>query len=160
MKNNMLIKAMALTVFAFLSCDKDDETALVDTQAEITQVTTLVTAGTWRITNFNESGSDQTSNFAGYGFSFNANGALTANNGSTTVTGTWSITDDSSNGDDDSSDDSGDDIDFNIFFATPAIFNDDLTEGWDIVSYSNTSISLIHISGGNGGTDTLVFEKK
>ena len=158
MKNNMLIKAMALTVFAFLSCDKDDETALVDTQAEITQVTTLVTAGTWRITNFNESGSDQTSNFAGYGFSFNANGALTANNGSTTVTGTWSITDDSSNGDDDSSDDSGDDIDFNIFFAEPSNFNE-LSEDWDIVSRSDTKIMLRDVSGGDGGTDLLTFEK-
>ena len=158
MKNNMLIKAMALTVFAFLSCDKDDETALVDTQAEITQVTTLVTAGTWRITNFNESGSDQTNNFTGYGFSFNANGALTANNGSTTVTGTWSITDDSSNGDDDSSDDSGDDIDFNIFFAEPSNFNE-LSEDWDIVSRSDTKIMLRDVSGGDGGTDLLTFEK-
>ena len=50
------------------------------------------------------------------------------------------------------------DLDFNIAFATPANFTE-LTEDWNIVSYSSTTISLIHVSGGNGGTDTLVFTK-
>lgn len=50
------------------------------------------------------------------------------------------------------------DLDFNIAFATPANFTE-LTEGRNIVSYSSTTISLIHVSGGNGVTDTLVFTK-
>jgi hypothetical protein len=49
-------------------------------------------------------------------------------------------------------------LDFNITFSAPANFVD-LTDDWDIVSYSNTTISLIDVSGGNGGTDTLVFTK-
>ena len=71
-------------------------------------------------------------------------------------TGTWSVTD-SSNSSDDSN--SSSDIDFNIFFASPANFNDDLTEDWEIVTRSDSKIELIHVSGGNGGTDTLTFVK-
>jgi hypothetical protein len=60
---------------------------------------------------------------------------------------------------DDSNDDSpSNDLDFNIGFTAPANFAD-LTDDWDIVTYSDTTISLIDISGGNGGTDTLVFTK-
>jgi len=34
-------------------------------------------------------------------------------------------------------------------------FNDD----WDVLSATNTRIELQDVSGGGGGTDTLVFEK-
>ena len=36
---------------------------------------------------------------------------------------------------------------------------EDLTDDWDVVSHTATTISLIDVSGGNGGTDTLVFTK-
>lgn len=49
-------------------------------------------------------------------------------------------------------------VDFNIFFASPADFAE-LTEDWNIISYSASKIELIHVSGGNGGTDLLTFEK-
>lgn len=141
------------------TCSTDDDDINTNgNSAEINQIKTSAQSNTWQITSFIDSGSDETNHYTGYSFTFSSNGTLTASNGSNTVTGTWSVTNSSNSDDDD--DDSFDDIDFNIFFATPAIFNDDLTEDWDIVSYSNTSISLIHISGGNGGTDTLVFEKK
>lgn len=160
MKNNILIQTMALLVFVFLSCEKDDDTSSTNNQIEIQQVTNLVTSGAWRITSFIDSGSDETNDFNGYGFSFNADGTLIAENGSTTINGTWSITDDSSSNssDDDSNDDSSDDIDFNIFFSEPASFNE-LSDDWEIVSRSDVKIMLIDISGGNGGTDTLTFEK-
>ncbi len=159
MKNNILIKAMVLLTFVFLSCEKNDDATSIDNQAEIQQLTQLVTTGAWRITSFIDSGNDDTSDFSGYGFSFNSDGMLIAENGSATVNGTWSITDDSNSSSDDSSnDDSSDDIDFNLFFAEPASFNE-LSEDWEIVSRSDVKISLIHVSGGNGGTDTLTFEK-
>jgi len=159
MKNNILIKMMALVAFVFLSCEKNNDTSSFDNQVEIQQVTNLVTTGAWRITSFIDSGSDETNDFNGYGFSFNADGKLIAENGSTTINGTWSITEDSSNSsDDDSNDDSSDDIDFNIFFAEPASFNE-LSDDWEIVSHSDAKIMLIDVSGGNGGTDTLTFEK-
>ena len=58
---------------------------------------------------------------------------------------------------DDDDDDYGD-VDFNIVFSTPADF-EELTEDWHIISISNTKIELTHVSGGNGGTDFLTFER-
>jgi hypothetical protein len=148
---------LSLSLMSSTCSPEDDDINVNGNSAEINQIKTTVQSNNWQITSFIDSGSNETNHFTGYSFTFNSNGTLTASNGSNTVTGTWSITDSSKS--DDDNDDSSDDIDFNIFFTSPANFNDDLTEDWDIVSYSNTTISLIHISGGNGGTDTLVFEK-
>ncbi len=161
MKKNFFIKSMVVLAFMTLSCQKDNNGMLsAKIQVEIQQVTNLVTIGSWHITSFVESGNDHTSDFNGYGFSFNENGSLIADNGSDTANGTWSITDSSSNNgyDDSGNDISSEDIDFEIFFAAPPQFNN-LSEDWNIVSRSETLISLIHVSGGNGGTDTLTFEK-
>ncbi len=49
-------------------------------------------------------------------------------------------------------------IDFNIFFAAPEDFAE-LTEDWNIISYSANKIELIHVSGGDGDVDLLTFEK-
>ena len=106
----------------------------------------------WQVTG-HYSGTDETNHFTGYNFTFSNGGVLTATNGSNTVTGTWSVLNDDSNDDSPSND-----LDFNIGFTAPANFAD-LTDDWDIVSYSETTISLIDVSGGNGGTDTLVFTK-
>jgi hypothetical protein len=51
-----------------------------------------------------------------------------------------------------------DDLDFNIAFTAPANFLE-LTYDWDIQSRTDTKIELIDVSGGNGGTDYLTFEK-
>lgn len=116
-------------------------------------VISAVTAGTWRVTSFVDSGNDETNNFSGYTFTFGASNILTAANGTNTYTGTWSV-----NADDDDDDNPGGDLDFNIAFASPPDFAE-LTEDWNIVSHTSTTISLIHVSGGGGGTDTLVFTK-
>jgi hypothetical protein len=58
--------------------------------------------------------------------------------------------------DDDDSFDS--DIDVNIGFASPAEFAD-LTDDWDVAERTGTRIKLVDVSGGNGGTDYLTFEK-
>ncbi|MCD2259593.1 hypothetical protein KWG70_10290 [Psychroserpens sp. XSD401] len=140
------------------SCSDDDDVGNPnDNSQQIAQIETTVESGTWRITNFNDSGQNETSDFTGYDFAFNSDGSLIATNGSTTMTGTWSVTDDSNSNDDSSNDD---DIDFNIFFPVPETNNfEDLNDDWDIVSTSSTRIELIDISGGNGGTDMLTFEK-
>ena len=132
------------------SCYSDDNNGIIIDTANIQQISNTVKSGTWRITSFIDSGKNETSNFTGYSFSFNDNSILTASNSSNTVNGTWSITDDSSN--------SSNDVDFNIVFTSPNNF-EELSEDWDIVSINNTKIDLIDVSGGNGGTDTLTFEK-
>jgi hypothetical protein len=111
-----------------------------------------VQTGDWRITSFIDSGKDETSHFSGYIFTFASNGTITSTNSSVTYSGTWSITDNNSN------DDSPGDMDFTILFNLSNDFGD-LSEDWQIVSQSSTRIELIHVSGGNGGTDYLTFEK-
>lgn len=127
------------------SCKKED----TKTKNEIE---TNIVEGTWRISNFVDSGTNETSDFTGYNFTFSTDGKLTASNGTNTYTGTWSITD--SNSDDDSKDD----LDFNIYFNLTNNF-EDLNDDWDISSQSETKLELIDVSGGNGGTDYLTFEK-
>lgn len=131
-------------------CSSDDNSS----SANPTPVINTANQGTWRVTSYTSSGTDETGNFTGYNFTFGASNVLTASNSTNTYTGTWSVTSDDSVDDDNPSND----LDFNIAFATPANFAE-LTEDWEIVSYSSTTISLTHVSGGNGGTDTLVFSK-
>ncbi len=147
-------------MIALQSCTTDDNSnSSNNTDAQIMEAQSIANTGTWIITNFNDSGQDETSDFNGYTFDFGSEGVLTATNGTNTLTGTWSITDDSnSSSDDDSSDD--DDIDFNISFpvSQPNDF-EDLNDDWDIISITENRIELRDISGGNGGIDVVVFER-
>jgi len=138
-----------LCLFFLNACSSSDD----DPSADPTPVINTVNQGAWRVTSFIDSGNDETSHFNGYTFTFGASSVVTATNGTNTYTGTWSVTSDDSN-----DDNPGSDLDFNIAFASPADFAE-LSEDWSIASYTSTQIALIHISGGNGGTDTLVFTK-
>ncbi|MFD1062690.1 hypothetical protein ACFQ1Q_05485 [Winogradskyella litorisediminis] len=158
MKKGFYYSAIVMLSLTLMStqCSSDDP-APFDNSQEIAEIVSTAESGTWRITNFNDSGQDETSDFNGYNFSFNSDGSLVATNGTNTVSGTWSVTDDSNSSDDSSS---NDDIDFNIFFPVPETNDfEDLNDDWDIVSISNTRIELIDVSGGNGGTDVLTFQK-
>lgn len=130
-------------------CSKDDDNN--SSSSNQTQVVNTVQSGTWRITLFDDSGTIKTTNFTGVNFTFGNNNVLTAT-GSSTVTGTWSVTDSNSN------DDTLNDLDFNIAFSSPANYMD-LSDDWDIVERTDTKIRLQDVSGGNGGTDYLTFEK-
>ena len=142
-----------LAVFYFMlfaiGCTNDDDGPSNSTKD---QIETSVQNGTWRITKFIDSDEDETNHFAGYNFTFLSSGVLKADNGVNQYDGTWSITDSNSN------DDSVDDLDFNINFNLTNDF-EDLNDDWDIISRSSTKIELIDISGGNGGTDYLTFQK-
>lgn len=131
-------------------CSNDDDNS--SSSVNQTTVVNTVSSGTWRITLYNDSGTIKTNQFTGYNFTFGPSNVLTATNGTQTYTGVWSVTDSNSN------DDSMDDLDFNIAFTAPANFLE-LTDDWDIQSRTDTKIELIDISGGNGGTDYLTFEK-
>lgn len=159
-KQCFITTAVVFGLLASVSCsNSDDSNDSNNNAAQIQAAITLTTNGSWRITSFVDSGQDETSDYTGYDFTFDANGTVTATNGATTQTGTWSITDDDSdNSDDDDSND--DDIDFNINFPVPDTNDfEDLNDDWDIVSTSDTQISLMDISGGDGETDILVFTR-
>lgn len=157
MKRSLKLTIILMLTISLMSmqCSSDDENNPNDNTAEIQDVINTAESGNWVVTYFFDTDQEETSNFTGYEFNFGTNGVLTASNDTNMYTGTWSVTDDSNSSDDSSS---NDDIDFNISFVSPPDF-EELSDDWDIVSYSSTKIELIDISGGNGGTDYLTFEK-
>lgn len=148
---------MILLVGFTTACEKEDEkeddNSKSNSQSIVkSTIETNVKSGTWRISKFIDSGTDETNHFTNFNFTFSSTGVLNANNGTTDYNGTWSITDSNSN------DDSQDDLDFNIHFNLTNEFQD-LNDDWDFISQSATLIELIDISGGNGGIDSLTFVK-
>ncbi len=136
-----------LGILLIVSCTTNDPVTPAPADIE-----NQVQHATWRITSFIDSGRDETNHFTGFSFSFSSNSVVTAANGSTVHTGTWSVTDDQVN------DDSPGIPDFTLFFNLTNDFSD-LNEDWQVQSRSDTRIDLIHVSGGNGGTDYLTFTK-
>ncbi|RKY90140.1 MAG: hypothetical protein DRQ01_09660, partial [Ignavibacteriae bacterium] len=100
--------------------------------------------GTWFVFSFIESGNDETADFAGYNINFDISGTVTASNGSNTNNGTWQVLS------------AGNEL--LLDFGTDIPF-DEFNEDWDVLSATNTRVELQHVSGGGGGTDTLIFEK-
>jgi len=132
-----------LNVASMCSSDDDDSSSSVGT----TQVTNSVTNGTWRVALYNEDGAVHTSNYSGYAFTFNSSGALAAISGAATKSGTWSTESDSGS------------TKFNIGFSDADGPFESISEDWKVLTVTSTRISLKHISGGDGGTDYLTFEK-
>ncbi|MFN8326546.1 MAG: hypothetical protein U0T80_12515 [Flavobacteriaceae bacterium] len=152
MKRIFFIPAM---LFIFMlnvasMCSSDDDSS---PSSNPSTVINTVTQGTWRITYFFDTDSDETSNYSGYNFTFNSNGSVVAVGNGLSVTGTWSVVNDDTNDDNPSSD-----LDFNLLFSSPEIFAE-LSDDWDVLERTDTKIRLIDVSGGNGGTDYLTFEK-
>lgn len=141
----------ALTLIALLgACSK--------WQNNQKQITDISTDGTWIVSSYIDDGDDETSDYSTFRFNFLEGGVLNAtdlvSSNSNPYVGTWSITDSNSN-----DDDSLDDLDFNINFNVSNQL-DDLSDDWDILSYTDTEIKLIDVSGGNGGTDYLTLTKQ
>lgn len=116
---------------------------------QIDELKTIMTSGSWIVTFYFDTDHEETNNFTTFEFVFNPQGSITASNGVETNNGTWSVTPDSS----------GDgEIDFIIFFADPPDFAE-LSDDWEVISYTNDKLELRDVSGGNGGTDLLTFER-
>ena len=94
-----------ISLFIFSCSSDDDNPSNLTIQNEIRA---NVGSGTWKITSFIDSGTDETSDFTGYNFTFNTDGVLNATNGVNSYDGIWSVESSSS------SDDSPNDLDFNI----------------------------------------------
>lgn len=157
MKNiaNYKILMMMTLAFLFFNCSTDDnDDDQMDDVQPAAQVEEEVTEGTWRITEFIDSGDNETALFAGFNFTFNTDGTLIATNDTDTLEGTWSITSDDDDDDDDN------DLDFNIFFPVPDSNDfEELNDDWDIVSSSSTRIELEDISDDDPEIDSLIFER-
>lgn len=121
------------------------------------QLTKISTDGEWFVSSYIDDGDDETSDYTTFTLHFMESGVLHGtdllSSSSSPYEGSWSISD--SNNDDDSLDD----LDFNINFNVGNKL-DDLSDDWDIISYSDTEIKLMDVSGGGGGTDYLTLTKK
>jgi hypothetical protein len=148
--NNLLKQLCFILIIGMISCENDPNS---ETTLPFEVISQSLIGGDWIVTKMVDSGKDETSHFSGFDFTFGQNGTLTASNTQKTYTGTWSISGSRSN------DDNPKDLDFNIAFNTTDKF-DDLNDDWDIIHYESTLIELCDVSGGNGGKDYLVFEKK
>lgn len=143
MKNRLiLLTSFIMIAVAVSSCSKDD-----GSPANPSQTQDNVQSGTLRVTLYNDSGENRTSYFNGFSFTFNANGSLTAVNGTVTHNGTYSVYKDSG------------DTKLDITFQATSGPFEEISEDWKVISQSPIKIELVNISGGNGGTDYLTFEK-
>jgi len=143
MKWNVIL--LAFTLYLAGSCSSNGGT----TQAGIEK---SVENGNWRISLFMDSGKDKTAEYASYRFTFRSDQSIIAKNGSSSITGFWSISDKNPG------DDSIHDLTFHIVFSSSSAL-ESLSEDWEIIVESKKRIELSHVSGGNGGSDFLTFEK-
>jgi len=118
----------------------------------VEQITKDVNSGSWIITLYSDSGVDETQHFSSYEFTFGSDGVVSASDGTNEYQGTWDIS--SEMGDDDSIDD----VHFNLYFNLMNDF-EDLNDDWEILANTASKIELVDISGGDGDTDYLTFEK-
>ena len=146
----MKIKTITIAIlFTFLfaitlnSCKDDNNNNSSQTTQ---QLSNAIIQGNWRVTNYNDDGTDKTNQFSGYTFTFNATLTVIAS-GSSTVNGTW-VT-----GTDDSK------AKLVLLFAVASGPFEEISEDWEVVSITTTTIQLKHTSGGNGTTDYLTFTK-
>jgi hypothetical protein len=104
---------------------------------------TILTDGTWYVATYLDDGDNETGDYNGYDLTFNSNGTVIADNGSP-IYGTWAVLNGGNNLL----------LDFGSSFPFDE-FNDD----WDVLSVTQTQVDLQDVSGGGGGTDTLIFVK-
>ncbi len=140
--NRLLLSAVACLALSACSGDNSKE-----------ELESLAQDGEWTITKLTDSGTDESSYFIDYRFTFASGGTLKATSSSDTITGTWSITED------DSSDDSnsGNDLDF-VISINESFPWDELNDDWDVQSFTASEIVLIDESS-DGDIDELTFSK-
>lgn len=128
-------------------CSSDDNSSSSSSSVSAAQVAQTVANGQWAVTRYNENGTNQTSDFSGYVFTFAANGDLTAVNGSTTQSGTWRTYRDSGS------------TKMELTFGATSGSFESITDDWNVLSSTATKVELKHTSGGDGSIDYLTFEK-
>jgi hypothetical protein len=139
----MMAITMALVLGSFTSCTKNS----TDNTVTSTATSTILLQGTWKITYFSDSGTDETAMFNGYIFTFVTGGSVSAINGSLVSNGSWTTY----------NDDSQNKLSLDFGVTTAPLAN--LKHDWNIIEKTSIKISFQDISGGTGKTAYLTFEK-
>jgi hypothetical protein len=84
MKRLFALTALVASLF-LVSCSKSE------TANDTTSNSTRVTNGNWKITQYTDSGKDETSDFTSVNFTFNTDGTIVVDNGTANYSGTWII---------------------------------------------------------------------
>ena len=135
-----------LAIFSTASmCEDDDDGKKNDSDNK--KVEQTLGQGTWEVAYFFDK-TDETNDFEGYSFVFNDDNIAIAKKNSLSVQGSWD-TEDSSDGD----------TKLYLDFGTNGAL-EELKEDWVVIESTTLKVTLEHVSGGNGDTDTLVFERK
>ena len=136
MKKLFFIPVLAIL---FAACSNSDTTS--DPVADLSTKTNMVMQSNWKVTQYIDSGKDETSDFAGYSFIFNTDGNFTAVASGATYTGSWILAAGSN-----SPDDSGNNSDDNLDKLTITISGnkqmDDLNHKWLVEKITATEIWL------------------
>ena len=122
---NVTLTLIALILFQ--SCSRKNDDLQNSTQAQ----TQNVTSGTWKVTLFTDGGNNETSDFSGYSFQFDANGSVIATRNGAAKGGTWAVNNSSKK--------------FLIELGPKTADNKplgELTEDWKIISISTNEIKL------------------
>ncbi|MGB5226616.1 MAG: hypothetical protein WBN55_00030, partial [Eudoraea sp.] len=104
---------------------------------------TILQDGLWKVASYLDDGIDETNDYGGYELNFNNDGTVVADNG-TPINGDWSL--------------QNSETTLILNFGTFMPFNE-FNDDWDVIATSDTSVELQDVSGGGGGTDTLILEK-
>lgn len=119
------MRVILLSIVLLLgACKKDDDSS---SSGSTNNVSTTITAGSWRVSQFTESGDDHTADLSGYVFVFASGGQLTATKSGVTTTGTWS------------NDDSSNKLHLNIGSSQPL---SKISDDWVVTENSSTMIKL------------------
>ena len=107
-------------------CSKDDNGQTIDTAS----VATNVSSGNWVVHLYTDSGVNETSNYSGWVFVFNANGTATTSKAGVSFNGTWStISDDGK-------------IKFVLVLNTANVQLNELSNDWVVKSSTATFLEL------------------
>lgn len=119
----------------FVSCSKSDT---ADSSAvDIATGTQKVSTGDWAVTQYTDSGKDETADYSGYRFQFNTDGTFFVTTSAGNYSGTWILSTGSSSGS--SSDDSYNRLKITI---TGNKQMDDVSKNWLVVKISDNEIWL------------------
>ncbi|SFO75532.1 hypothetical protein SAMN04488519_11375 [Algoriphagus ornithinivorans] len=128
-----------LVFILFFSCsEKNDSTAF--------QIDQLLRSATWRIADYSEDGTDQTSQFSGGTMSFISGSEVQTRINGGVENGIWTLSIDPA-------DPNQNTVNIAFFFNSGSTFSK-INRDWTVVSYSNTRIDMIY----NRPSDQAVFD--